>query len=247
MKKLLVVSDLHCGHTVGLSPPCRHTNTKRRHLWNLYVDILNEIGDIDILVCNGDAIEGKGERAGGSEVEEDMNDQVEMATECLLMAGADEVYMTFGTPYHTGKATDYEKFIAANLGADIRDMLELSIEGVNFNFKHKISGSTIPHGRFTPIAREKLWNILWNEYEVQQKAAVIVRSHVHYYALAGGHNWIGFITPSLKGLGDKFGSRQCINTVDFGALLFEIDDGSFTFKPFLKYLKGQISSPIIIP
>lgn len=247
MKKILIMSDLHCGHRVGLTPPDWQRNKKQEESWTAYMDLLEQAGRVDIVVCNGDAIEGKGTKSGGTEIiEPDRNEQVEMAAQCIKAVKADTVLMTFGTPYHVGTEDDFETPLARIVGGKIRDILEFTVEGVNFNCKHKIGTSQIPHGRHTAIAREKLWNLFWNELDVQQPAHVFIRSHVHYFAYAGGHNWVGIITPALQGFGSKYGSRQCSGTVHFGMVLFTVNNGEFSWRLLQKRLVSHVRKPLAL-
>jgi len=245
VKKVLIIGDIHAGHRAGLTPPEWQNSPKQAEQWNAYKTIIESVGPVDILVVNGDSIDGKGERSGGTEIiVPDRHEQGEVAEHCIRQIKTKDILMTYGTPYHAGTEEDFEGPIANRLGAEIRDMLEFTVEGVNFNVKHKIGGSSIPHGRATPIAREKLWNMLWEEMEVQQKAHILIRSHVHYYTFTGAVNWLGFTTPALQGFGSKFGARQCSGIVDFGMVLVKVYKGQWFHKPLTYSLKNQVRPPI---
>ena len=247
-KRLLILSDLHCGHIVGLTPPGwqlnKHLDDPRlarisacqREYWNFYRGKLAKYQPFDVVVVNGDAIDGKGERSGGTEaITADRNEQCDMAVHAIRKAlGAKtKVVMTYGTPYHTGDGEDFEKNIAAKLDADISGHQYFRVEGVTFDVKHKVGSSQVPHGRHTAIAREHLWSQLWNDHSEIPQADVLIRSHVHYYNGAFGDGWVGMTTPALQGLGSKYGTRQCSGTVDFGFVVFEINKGSYTWEPVL--------------
>lgn len=247
MKRLLAISDTHCGHRAGLTPPKWQHTIKQQDLWEIFCAWVNQLRPIDILVLNGDAIQGKGTRSGGTElITSDRHEQGDMAVEIIDFINARDNYLTYGTPYHTGTDEDFEEVVAHKARAEIRDMLELTVEGVNFNFKHKASSSTVPHGRGTPLARNYIWNILWAEKGIQQKANIIVRSHVHYHSFVGGAGWLALTTPALQGLGDKYGSRQCEGTVDFGLVTFDIEGRDFVWKAYYRELSNHVRKPIII-
>jgi hypothetical protein len=181
---------------------------------------------IDILIVNGDCIDGRGERSGSRElVSVDRREQVKMAVECIELVEAKHIVMTYGTPYHSGTSEDWEDQIADKVGADAIGGHEfVNVNGLIFDVKHKVGGSTIPHGRHTPIAKEKLWNIMWNEKEENQpNSDIIIRSHVHYFDFCGDSRWLGMTTPALQGLGTIYGSRQCSGTVDWGLVWFDVD------------------------
>jgi len=86
-----------------------------------------------------------------------------------------------------------------------------------------VGRSIIPHGRFTALGRERLWNVLWAEHDEYPKADIIVRSHVHYYGGCFGSNWEAITTPALQGPKTKFGARIATGTVDFGLVWYDIE------------------------
>ena len=235
-KRLAIISDLHFGHRAGLTPPAWQYpldsgdserikfGRLQRVLWNWVMERIKAIGKIDILIVNGDAIDGKGERSGGTEqLEPDRMKQAIGAAECIRAFGADKIYMTYGTPYHGGVTEDFEAMTARELGAEIHSQLFLDVNGLVFDCKHKISGSIIPHGRHTAISRDALWNVLWSVQEgVQPNADVTVRSHVHYYAANDAWGKLNIITPALMGFGSKYGARQCSGIVNIGFVWFDI-------------------------
>lgn len=239
MKRLVCISDLHSGHNVGLTPPpwqgLRKKDKWKRvqgELWGQYERMVRENFKPDVLVVNGDAIDGRGEKSGSTElVTVDRFEQCEMASYAINMWEAQHVVMTWGTPYHTGTEEDFEQRIADAVNADKIGAQEwVEIEGVVFDFKHKVGSSSIPHGKATPIAKERLWNLLWTEHEEQPRADVIVRSHVHYAFMCGEPHWLAMTTPALQGQGSKFGARQCSGHVDFGITVFDCEKGKFSWR-----------------
>ncbi len=231
-KRVAVISDLHSGHRVGLTPPgwwggAAHDKWEalRMNLWKYYAEKIDSIKPIDILVVNGDAIDGRGERSGSTElITADRHEQGRIAAAAINYADPDKVLMTRGTPYHTGQAEDFEDFVAGETNAvTIKDQLWIEVNGVVFDFMHTIGGSTVPYGRATAIAKDRFWNLVWNDfYASQPKADVVVRSHVHYTTAIIEPTWAGFITPALQGLGSKFGSRICKGIVHFGFIYFDV-------------------------
>jgi len=252
-KRVVIVSDFHSGHVVGLTPPDWHQHftrdhqwnkfaTLQRQLWKFYSSTIKSLGKIDLLIVNGDCIDGRGEKSGSTElITVERTNQVEMAVLCIQEANADKVVMTYGTPYHTGQQEDWEKHIAQDVKADKIGAHEwISVNGTIFDCKHHISSSSVPYGRHTAAARERLWNVLWNEHEEQPKANVIIRSHVHYFDYCGEAQWLAMTTPALQGMGSKFGARKCTGHVDFGLIHFDVEqDGSYTWMPHLARVPGQ--------
>ena len=253
MQRILIEADYHSHHRAGLNAPDywmpeRGKNGKwgrmQRELWNARCDILERIGPVDCHAINGDAIDGRGEASGSTELLADPSwlNQIANAEECARQVecrGKPRSIMSRGTGYHVGKLDDYEDMLADNLGATIKDHPFFTVDGVTFDMKHKIGASSIPHGRGTPIARDRLWNILWAERGEQPKADVILRSHTHYYSYVGGAGWVAMITPGLQAASTKYGGRICSGTVDWGVIVFEVDDGEFDWTAHLVNLKAN--------
>ena len=245
-KRMVILADLHSGHKYGLTPPSKWGTPAssegkfQRALWKFYTKEIAALRPIDILVLNGDAIEGHGEKSGGVElITADIEEQVKMVGEAIDYAKAKAVRLMFGTGYHTGREVDFEKFIVAPLKAKGVDAKIdghgfFKVNGVGFDCKHKVGSSSIPHGRFTALAREKLWNTLWNADDDRQPIAdVLIRSHVHYYGYCGIGAWLAITTPALT-YHSNYGIRDCSGIVNVGFLKFDVDPGGhYSWEPIL--------------
>ena len=241
-KRLAVIADPHSGHRVGLTHPdyqwkvptlTAHIWTKvariQRECWRWYAKTVKALRPVDVLLVNADCIDGRGERSGGVElITGDRAEQVEIAARVIELWGAKVVIMTRGTPYHTGTEEDWEDVLARRVRArKIGDHEWIDLNGIVFDFKHHVGRSTIPHGQFTPQARDWLWNALWAEAGYQPRADWIVRSHVHYArwcgGMRGGREWHATTTPALQAMGTRYGARYCSNLVDFGLMHWDVD------------------------
>ena len=248
MKRVAIIADMHCGHVSGLTPPEYQLtpygdsvlNPKiyeyQQQAWAAYeadVLALRENG-VDCLIVNGDAIDGRGPRAGGNETMHlDRIIQAEIATRCIEIWNARKVFLIRGTPYHTGDLEQWEDVIAKRLrdrGAEVKigDHDWIDVNGFVFDCKHKIGGSQIPHGRWTAGARQVLWSALWSEAGLTPRSDMVVRSHVHYHIVGsmcvGEKKRYFMTTPCLQGW-TRYGGQQCSGLVDWGFLAFDIDDG----------------------
>lgn len=128
---LVVVSDLHCGSTVGLMPPEAKTvtgnvigfgdNACQKWLWERWVDagefVKRVCGDDPYaLAINGDAIDGN--HHGTKEiVSPEEEDHIRMAIEVLgdLSKGACKRFVSEGTEVHT---KSWEKYLAQAINAE---------------------------------------------------------------------------------------------------------------------------------
>lgn len=246
-KRILTFGDQHCGHKAGLTPPSWQNRQDkkdphdakllrlRKVCWDFYENTIRNEGPFDAVFFNGDAIEGKGERSGGTElITADRNKQVEIAVACVKhvmdKSPKAKLVMTYGTPSHTGVEEDYEGNVAKAFDCKIGSHEWVRVEDVTFDLKHKVGGSGIPHGRFTAPAKERLWNMLWAERNEQPKAQIIIRSHVHYHGWSGDHRGVAMTLPALQAAGTKYGSRQCSGVVDFGLVTWTINERSWQWQ-----------------
>ncbi len=253
-KTVAVASDLHCGHQVGLTHPdfdARPQDSRsdayrlwklRRSCWNFVVDKAAQLQPIDLLIVNGDCIDGKGDKSGATElITVDRNEQCDMAIAGIEQFAAKDIVMSYGTSYHTGAREDFEDQIARQVGVlKIGSHDWVDVNGLMFDYRHHVGSSVIPHGRHTAIARERLWSVLWAERDEYPRSDVIIRSHVHYFAYCGGDDWLAMTTPALQAYGSKFGARRASGTVDYGIVSFDIKDReSFSWTKHLLKFKRQ--------
>ena len=236
MKTVVAIGDLHCGHFSGLTPPAWQIKKERapriyameQETWQSYRKIINKHKNPDVLIVNGDCMDGKGARSGGTElIASDLDEQADMAIKCIQLWGAKKVVMTYGTGYHVSSDSgeDMEKRIASFFRAEIHGHCTVQVGGVNFNVKHHLGSSQIPWGRHTSVSRERVQNMLWADKGMQPRGNVFLRSHVHFYNFCGGSDWLAMTLPALQGPHTKFGARRCSGTVDWGAVWFKVDKG----------------------
>lgn len=257
-KRIVFASDFHCGHQAGLTPPqwrIVHEHPARQkavemqsEVWHHFASHIDALRPIDLLVVNGDLIDGKGARTGGTEgYELDRIKQAQMAADCIKFVNAKETRLIYGTPYHVGTEEDMEDVVAQILGVPIEGHGWYSINGTIFDVAHFVSSSAIPHGRHTSIARDALWNKLWAIDGAQPEADVLIRSHVHYYAYNGDAETLAMTLPGLQGFGSKFGIRLCRGKVHIGFVHFDVeDDGSFIFLPHIMKSKVLFASAEVL-
>ncbi len=232
-RRVLAFGDTHCGHLYGLTPPdwqrpldaSDGIGKIQEAFWNDYCAELESIKPIDTAFFLGDAIEGKGERSGGTEnVTADRIEQIAMAARCIEQVGAKNLIMVYGTPYHTGADEDWEAELAKKVKATKIGSHEwVTIGPTTFDLKHFVSGSSIPHGRGTSLARDRLWNALWADRQEQPRASVFIRAHVHYHTYVGEHDWVAMTLPALQLARTKYGARRHSGTVTSGFVSFDVN------------------------
>ena len=58
MKRIAIISDLHCGHQFGLAHPEDCVNDVQKRGWDFFEAGLKKYAPYDVVFCNGDAIDG---------------------------------------------------------------------------------------------------------------------------------------------------------------------------------------------
>lgn len=255
MKRVVVIADLHCGHRSGLTPPqyqyqedaeeplLAKFGEVQRKMYDWYTGTLESLQPIDTLIVPGDAIDGKGSKSGGTElITSDRRIQVQMAAQCIKEAKAARIYIIVGTPYHVGDEENWEEVLGDMVGAaHVGNHEWIDAEGVIIDVRHHVSASSIPHGRYTALARQALWNALWAERGMQPRADIILRAHRHFYVYCGDARCLAINCPSLEGW-TKYGSNIIESTNDIGLLSIDASEGHYSWRPHLldmQFAKAQ--------
>lgn len=256
-KRVVIISDLHCGHRVGLTPPAwQYRPTEEDHwqakwakiqseCWKWYTQAITKLRPIDRLIVNGDCLDGKGSKSGGTElITTDRNKQVDMASKAIQLAKAEEIYFVRGTPYHTGIEDDWEDQLARCFQAKIGDHEWYNVNGAMFDVKHYVAPRGKKDTRPNTGADDDLWNIIWAIEDDQPRGDIIVRSHVHYHVFHGyiekGRSHLVLTTPALQAMGTKYGARRCKGHVNYGLVYFDVyEDGSWKWQPLIADLQSQ--------
>jgi hypothetical protein len=243
IKRILFCSDPHCGARTGLTPPKHQTTDKfgvaQKEMYKRFVEITR--GDWDVVVWVGDMIDGKGERSGGTEqITSDRIKQCKMAAECVSEVKAKKHRFVYGTAYHAGYDEDFEEIVVDTVGGKIKAQYFLRANGLVFDIKHHCTGTTVPHSISPRLKREWIWNLLWNEKQIQPRADFTIRGHVHRFDYIGNDMWLGMTLPALQGLGTKYGGRRCEGTVDFGVVAFEVkENGAYSWEKRIMTIQSQ--------
>jgi hypothetical protein len=262
--RLLIISDMHCGNIVGLTPPsfqrkflpkdiskCNKLTKIQKAIWNYYSNEITKINkekQIDICISNGDAISGNGYRSGGTEeLTTDRIIQADIAQKAIEFVGAKTNLIIAGTPSHVGTEEEYEQVLANNLNCKFENHSWVEINKIIFDLKHHCNSSGVPHGRFTPIAKEALWGKLWGEIDLIPKPIhYLIRSHVHYFSLIQDDHITALTTPCLQGFGSRYGAKLCSGIPTIGFLTFDIyPNGQTNMQKHFVNLLEQKAKPII--
>ena len=141
MRRVLIISDLHCGHFAGLTPPSWHHSPsstsdplQQRFLefckfsYGKFYKIVKSLQPIDVLMVNGDCVDGLGRRSGGTELwTTDVDRQCDMATEIIKFIKAKKIIIIsdachsggVGQPFDIAKRAGKESMINQITNPDI--------------------------------------------------------------------------------------------------------------------------------
>jgi len=259
-KRLVVISDLHCGSNVGLTPPSWHDSPPadaprgvqkraefRRKQWRFFADTVKALQPVDRLIVLGDCIDGAQPKAGGVElIARDRNEQVRMAVDCIQEVKAKRVAFVYGTGYHVGAEEDFEDQVAEPFGGEIAAQQDIDINGVIFNAKHYAGNTASPPSRFTFLSAEQVRQLLWASHEQQPKADVILRGHAHRYAVCGEEGWMAFLCPPLQGLGGKIARMRSSLPLAYGLLSFDVlRKGGYAWNAHVQPLSAQAARVLL--
>lgn len=208
-------------------------------MWDWYVRKVREIGPVDLLVVNGDAIDGKGQGNEGKElITSDRREQCEIAKECILQIKSKKILLIRGTPYHTGYGEDWEDVLAGMVNAaDIGWHEWADAEGVILDFKHKISRAE------TAKDKEAIANLLWAERSVQPISDILIRSHVHLHVYRGDYRRLVMTTPCLQGW-SGYGVSQTLGPIDMGMTVIDCNKGGYSWHPLILNLEFMKAHPL---
>lgn len=248
-RRVLLISDTHCGHLTGLTPPYWNEQSKpfyefRKESWLWFYNICEQFKPFDYLVFNGDAIDGKQHKQGGRELlTTDRLEQARMAVEVINTVNPKKTLLIRGSKYHVGSDEDFEEIIAERTGTKIYNHVHADLGGKIFDIRHKIGRSGTPYGRLTPLSKQITWNRLKAEKDSSVAADIIVRSHVHYHVSIEESGRLAMTLPALQWV-SNYGQLECDGEVDYGLVIIDIEtDGTMVKRsilPQLKSMKEQI-------
>ena len=160
-KRVVAMGDLHCGHRVGLTPPKWQSAIKGNkyhkiqvELWEEYKNIIKHLQPIDALIVNGDCIDGRGERSGGTElISTNRQEQINMAATCINFCSAKKVVLTRGclTAGHRILTSDLRWVPVETLKKDDRLLAfeaDPKVKGRKRRFKESVVLGNVPTNSF---------------------------------------------------------------------------------------------------
>lgn len=205
-----IVSDTHCGSTLGLCPPegvglddgGRYLPSRAQvALWEAWADYWSRVGEARekrqplICVVNGDATEGIHHRSS-QVVSHNLaatQHAIAMATfRPMLALRPSAVVFVRGTEAHVGSSAEYEERLAEDLGAEengegqfSRWHFQADSGGVLLDFAHHGAVGRMPHTRTNPLGALAMRITNAAAKSKAQIPDLAIRSHMHQWGDTG--------------------------------------------------------------
>jgi len=267
LRKILVLSDTHCGSVFGLCPPVYQApdgahydaNKIQKWMWNKWLHFTNKwlpsmMNDEPfVLVLNGDLIDGA--HHGATEViHPDPFTHTRLAYHILLdlVDRADKTFLVRGTECHT---TGSETLLGEMLGASpcpatndpCWEQLSLQINGTLCSFKHHIGTSmrqwTEGSGLSTALSLElAIANHLGHE-----APSVIIRSHRHKYGMFENGAQLIAVTPPWQMM-TRYAKRVTQHSItETGAIVLHFEGAKSELPRLSRTIYTPAPDPIVSP
>jgi hypothetical protein len=233
MDRTVIVADLHCGHTRGLTHPSyfnEHTNEYQRWVFPRWEEFCRKYYNPDILVINGDSCDGPGVKNLGIEcITTDLDAQAEMAAKTLrlILGKRTKIYVLNGSGYHGGEAqaSNVDMRVSEKLGAEFcKYDLRLDYDKETIQFAHGAGGGGIMNPD-AYLRRELLLAPINAQKTKTKMPTILIRSHMHQYTGIQRSYISGYVTPCWE-FTTAFMEKKSANcTPDIGGLIIDrIDD-----------------------
>jgi hypothetical protein len=244
-KTIVCLSDCHVGSWYAVAPPSftvnrgdetyqMKYNAIQKSLYKAWKECATEWNSPDILVINGEPIDGPNCREPSAVWSTRLQDQMEAAKILIRMYNAKKIYTTRGSDYHvTVEDQPFEEYFGKEIGATsvkgfyAPNELNLAVNGRIINFMHALPNTISWQYRSTAITREMAMIKLNRSHRYD--ADIIIRSHVHFFWYSGSTSHLAIITPCFK-LTDWYAYKKgsASSAPDIGAVRLTInEDGSF--------------------
>jgi hypothetical protein len=223
--RVVLIGDFHTGSASGLTPFPK--STIQRELLKRYVDTIEYFGTRpDLLICNGDMIDGQQLRGRDLLDDDVLERQMDYSHNLIKMWKPKEVFMVAGTQYHVGGTViDAESIMASRLReggipSEYHRRLQITLRGwFRLDCRHHIGSSTVPHGRFTAQNRARFWDVLKSAHAGRPWPHLQVFSHVHYFTMCRDSYGSVLTLPCWQCLGgNRYGQERCDGHVDLGCV-----------------------------
>lgn len=233
-------------------------NHEQVELYDHWLALAKKWKNPDVLIVNGDLIEGLQPRSAISHCwSDDLQDQADDCVRLVKMYGAKTIYVVRGTPYHTQtRGVDIEELIAKELGA-VKERSRYSTEFKLLDLSpnksiprivhvtHHIGGSKWFMYRSTALARDMAGMMLneshFVERDIGQKIFGIIRAHNHYFWYSESASRMMIQSPCWQLMTPFAHKVAATSPGDIGAIrLTMFDDGAWNKEHSLLKTRGLL-------
>jgi len=187
VETMVMTGDWHPGSVWALCPPRLQLatggvycfNKVQEQLYNRYLECVDEFRRPDVLLLNGDLLDGSGSIDSGRDIAfTSAFDQMRIAEHMIKLWDAKHVLITYGSRYHVERdAVTMERILAERVHAtEYGFILKPTLNGIRCSFAHEVPVGTNWAYRPTAAATQLVVNRLQNAGTSVQ---LLVRSHVH--------------------------------------------------------------------
>lgn len=234
MLKILVLGDWHIGHHRSLMLPEYDdptsgmkiiANPMQNFLFDKMCHMIKLVGDVDIIIFNGDMIEGPNKHENGHGVwNTDIHAQAQCAATLIDMFRCKKMYFSQGSTYHTGNPTG-DKIVCDLVGGTwVGDWQFFEINNaLKFYLKHYGDYSSVPYSRCTGQRKQAM--IAKSQ---GTDIDVYINSHTHHFVFSGDSNDLSIAVPCWKGI-DSYMGKKSIEKPDNGYVVINVDDSTYTW------------------
>lgn len=265
MKTLVIFSDAHTNHWMGLCKPnvkigdgdTLSSGMVRRWVWNTFEDILDEVCKRKVgelwTVLNGDMVEADTKQRSGQLISRDVTEIVEMAHDVWSPVAemSKGMYVVRGTEAHVGLNATVEESFAGQFDNVVENpetgkktwwYLPLKFEGWKMDIMHHPQGGSggrpqNSQGVVDRLASDTMFRAINEGYDVPD---IAVRSHLHGYKNSGNAFRVqALITPALCLL-SAYGHRIGLShDGELGGILIFCDSSAYEIHPILRKPRQQ--------
>ena len=200
--RIAFVGDTHVGSYWGLwhdLPKAKRWNTAR-YLMQCFEHMIDDIGEVDLLVLTGDIIDGAQRKSASTGVHTaSMGEQVDAAIEIFrpLVAKAKKTVRVTGTPYHEDFHGALNAFDAALGVSRTAQILDIDLGGRLLNVAHHPSGGSSLY-KGTKLDQQALFARVAAANDKINQPTWIVRGHLHEYAYQEDQKGAVCLCPCFK-------------------------------------------------
>lgn len=208
-KRVLVLSDMHCGSIVGLTHPDYFNYHKniQKVLWDFYINSIKKIGPVDLMISLGDLIDGPGKKGSRQHITTDLEEQTDMAIAAIEMVKTKKHIFVRGTTFHVEDSMEHENRIAKHFDSPIADAQKIDINGCILHCKHTTGKGSASYGSATPLQSGAINQLLCDAAAGNVKADIFIRGHVHEFINIERIIGTMISLPALQMKGMAYGRR----------------------------------------